>query len=475
MACDDDSVNTDPGARLEFSHDTIRFDTVFTQVGSATRSFRVRNPHDQIINISSIQLGSRTDQFRLNIDGVSTNSAKDIAVLPNDSLWIFVEVTIDPDMPLSISPFVIEEEVFFETNGNDQSILLEAWGQNANYIPNRFSAGDFTRISCDNDSLRFDDPKPYVIYGVLVIDSCHVAFPPGTEIYVHGGVAKTDEDVIFNDGLLVFTNTASLQSYGTVDDPVIITGDRLESVFDDVSGQWAGIRFLAGSRGNKINHTRISNSLIGLRVDSSSFLRIDNSEIRNTAGAGIIGIHSTIIGTNCLVANNGSISGLFTYGGSYTFLHSTFANYQSQTSAIRLDNFACIANDCSNGAVGNRLIANFTNCIITGSDIDEIELQDIFEGAEPLQFRYNFKNSIVTVDELLDPDQFPNFFDNCDECITATREDELFINYEEFDYHLDTMSIAIERGFPLPTVVTDLEGRLRDTAMPDLGCYEFPE
>lgn len=474
-ACDDNSVITDPSAQLEFSRDTIRFDTVFTQVGSATRSFKVINPHDLIINISSIQLGNRTDQFRLNIDGVPTNSAKDIVILPNDSLWIFVEVTINPDMPVSVSPFVLEEEVFFETNGNDQSVRLEAWGQNANYIPNRFSAGAFSRISCNNDSLRFDDPKPYVFYGVLVIDSCHVAFPPGTEIYVHGGVAKTDEDVIFNDGLVVFTNTASLQSYGNVDNPVTITGDRLESVFDDVSGQWAGIRFLAGSRGNKISHTKITNSLVGVRVDSSAFLRIEDSEIRNTAGAGIIGIHSTIIGTNCLVADNGSVSGLFTFGGSYTFLHSTFANYRSQTAAIRLDNFACINNDCANGAIANRLVANFTNCIITGSDPDEVDLQDLFEGAEPQQFSYNFKNSLVTIDELLDPDQFPNFFDNCEDCVTATRDDELFIDYEAFDYHLDTMSVAIGKGFPVSIVPVDIEGVMRDPATPDLGCYEFVE
>lgn len=475
MACEDDSINSDPSVMLEFSHDTIRFDTVFTQVGSATRSFRVINPSNQSIQISSIQLGNQTNQFRLNIDGVPTNSATDVLILPNDSLWVFVEATIDPDLPISVSPFVLEEEVFFELNGNDQSVKLEAWGQNANYIPNRFNAGEFTRISCQNDSLRFDDPKPYVIYGILIVDSCHVAFPPGTEIYVHGGVARTDEDVIFNDGLLAFTNTASLQSYGTRDRPVIITDDRLEREFDDVRGQWAGVRFLAGSRGNKLSHTWISNSLVGVRVDSSAFLRMENCEIRNTAGQGVIGRHATIIGENCLIADNGGISGLFTFGGSYTWLHSTFANYQTQTSAIRLDNNYCIANDCGNGVLTNRLLATFTNCVIYGPDDDEIEFSDAFQGEEPRQFQYQFKNCIVAVDELLDPDQFPNFFDHCTDCISATREDEVFVDYEEFDYRLDTMSIAIGKAFPLPTVSLDIEGNQRDNVMPDIGCYEFLE
>jgi len=474
-ACDDESIIEDSNAQLEFSQDTVRFDTVFTEVGSATRSFRIRNPHSERIVISAIELGGRSSQFRLNIDGNPTSSATDVTILPNDSLWVFVEVTVDPDMPLSASPYVIEEQVFFLTNGNEQVVQLEAWGQNANYIPNRFSAGEFTRLSCNNDSLRFDDPKPYVIYGVLIIDSCHVAFPPGTEIYVHGGLARTDEDVIFNDGLMAFTNTASLQSQGTIDNPVLITGDRLESEFADVAGQWSGIRFLAGSRGNRMTNTTITNSLIGVRVDSSSLLRLENVEISNTAGPGIVGVHSTIIGENVLVADNGSFSGLFQFGGTYSFFYSTFANYQGQSSALRLDNFICIGGDCSNGVLTNRMNANFTNCIIFGNDDDEIQLQDAFQGEEPSQFNYTLTNCIVAVDELIDADQFPTFFDNCDNCINATTDDQLFIDQEMNDYHLDTMSIAIGQAIPLAIVERDLEGNQRDLSMPDIGCYEFLE
>lgn len=472
-ACETESFITDSSAQLEFSQDTVRFDTVFTEVGSATRSFRILNPHSERIVISAIELAGRSTQFRLNIDGVATSSASELTILPNDSLWVFVEVTVDPDMPLSSSPYVIEEQVFFLTNGNEQIVQLEAWGQNANYIPNRFSAGEFTRLSCDNDSLRFDDPKPYVIYGVLIIDSCHVALPPGTEIFVHGGLARTDENVIFNDGLLAFTNTASLQSQGTVSNPVLITGDRLESEFADVAGQWSGIRFLDGSRGNDIRNTRITNSLIGVRADSMSQLSLENVEISNTSGPGIVGVHAMITGENVLVADNGSFSGLFQFGGDYSFSHSTFANYQGQSSALRLDNFICIGGDCSRGVLANALNATFTNCIIFGNDADEIQLQDVFEGTEPSQFNYTLTNCIVAVDELIDADQFPTFFENCNDCLNATLDDELFIDQELRDYHLDTMSIAIERAIPLTGIQRDLEGNQRDLSTPDIGCYEF--
>jgi hypothetical protein len=84
-------------------------------------------------------------------------------------------------------------------------------------------------------------------------------------------------------------------------------------------------------------------------------------------------------------------------------------------------------------------------------------------------------NCIVAVDELLDADQFPTFFDNCDNCINATLEDELFLDQQMRDYHLDTMSIAIGQAIPLDIVELDLEGNERDLSTPDIGCYEFVE
>ena len=46
----DDGFITDSSAKLEFSVDTLRFDTVFTELGSATRFIRVYNRNDQAPN-----------------------------------------------------------------------------------------------------------------------------------------------------------------------------------------------------------------------------------------------------------------------------------------------------------------------------------------------------------------------------------------------------------------------------------------
>ena len=55
-ACKKDQFITENGAGLEFSLDTLTFDTVFTGLGNATRRFKVYNPHDQIILLKNVFL-----------------------------------------------------------------------------------------------------------------------------------------------------------------------------------------------------------------------------------------------------------------------------------------------------------------------------------------------------------------------------------------------------------------------------------
>ena len=114
--------------RLAFSTDTMVFDTVFTTIGSSTRNFRVYNPNRQSIEISSVRLaGGANSPFRMNVDGEPTNHAQNLTVAPGDSLFVFVEVTIDPNN--QNSPLRTMDSIVFETNGNLQDVKLVAWGQ----------------------------------------------------------------------------------------------------------------------------------------------------------------------------------------------------------------------------------------------------------------------------------------------------------------------------------------------------------
>lgn len=132
-SCRKDDFTTDSGAKLSFSTDTLLFDTVFTTMSSTTKRIKVYNKNSDNIIISDIRLqNGANSQFRINVDGLSGNQHSNIEIRSGDSIYIFLEVTIDPNSVLS--PFVVEEQLLFSTNGNNQKVHLMAWGQNAHYF-----------------------------------------------------------------------------------------------------------------------------------------------------------------------------------------------------------------------------------------------------------------------------------------------------------------------------------------------------
>ena len=148
FSCRKDDIITDSSAKLSFSTDTLVVDTVFATLGSTTRRIVVYNRNNQRINISTIAVnGGFNSQFRINVDGVSGNIHRDVEIEANDSLFIFIEVTIDPNNVLS--PFVVEDAITFATNGNQQQVQLIAWGQNAHYFtPKVFPTNGLPKYSC---------------------------------------------------------------------------------------------------------------------------------------------------------------------------------------------------------------------------------------------------------------------------------------------------------------------------------------
>lgn len=478
-ACEDeDNFITDGSFDLEFSVDTLLFDTVFTELGSATRSFKVYNHNNRPVRIGKVRLaGNESGKFRMNVDGVPGDEVEDVEIWANDSIYVFVEVTIDPDQPLSASPFVIDDEILFETQGKQQGVKLEAWGQNANYFPSRFNRGVPVLLSCNNGTLVWDDPKPYVIYGVLLIDSCALEVMAGTQIYVHGGVAKNDLFGIYNDGIIYTLQNGSIRLNGSQEHPIIVQGDRLEEDFQDAPGQWQGIIIGKGSKGNKMDFTTVRNSIFSVYVDSLGEFSANNSQFYNTNSSGLIGFHSKIRLENCLVYNNQSTSIQLIQGGIYDFAYCTVASYGVDASAISMSNFYCYDDFLSCQILRDApLSANFRNCIFFGSRRDEVQLSDLYAGQDPGYFDVHFENCIVKVEALLQQQDglYAGFFGNqCVNCINGTRDDALFANLNEDDYHLDTLSIAEGLAIPIPSIPIDLEGNARDQAAPDIGCFEY--
>lgn len=97
LSCQKEQFSTSRDIQLQFSTDTVSFDTIFTTIGSATEWLKVKNLSNYSVNISKIALaGGENSPFRLNINGVEGSENHDIKIAPGDSIFVFVEATIDP-------------------------------------------------------------------------------------------------------------------------------------------------------------------------------------------------------------------------------------------------------------------------------------------------------------------------------------------------------------------------------------------
>ena len=288
-SCYQEKFTTDQNDTLSFSTDTLNFDTVLTSISTVTRYFKVFNPHDLSIRIDEVKLaGPNAVFFNLNVDGIAGDVVNDITILPNDSIYIFAEATIDPDQPESVSPFILEADIQFTSNGNQQKVKLIAWGQNANYIPGPNTPNRISLLTCEMGEIVWDDPKPYVLYGTLLIDSCTLVLPAGIQLYIHGGIANNQLG-IYNEGLIYTFPHGKLRATGTLDQPVIIRDDRIEP---DHEGEWAGIRLGPESGPHSFSYMRLTSGIVGISADSASQVDMDHCSISFTAGPGFFARHA---------------------------------------------------------------------------------------------------------------------------------------------------------------------------------------
>lgn len=88
VSCDyEETYTTSSSALLDFSADTVRFDTVFTTIGSSTQLFKVYNRGGESLMLPYIRLASGGGSgFRVNVDGMSGTEFADVEVRDGDSL-----------------------------------------------------------------------------------------------------------------------------------------------------------------------------------------------------------------------------------------------------------------------------------------------------------------------------------------------------------------------------------------------------
>ena len=426
---------------LTFSTDSIVFDTVFTTLGSTTKRFKFYNTGSKDMLISSIKLaGGSASPFRINVDGVPGIEINDVEINGNDSLFVFVDVTLQVNN--QTLPMIVEDSIGFTLNGQTQYINLAVWGQDAYFHYNDVNTGIWP-----ND-------KPHVVYGYAGVDeNATLDIQANTHVYFHK-----------NSQFIVYRGT--LHVNGTFGNEVIFEGDRLEAFYKEVPGQWYGLRFIE-AKPCTIDYSIIKNGTVGVQIDSTSnnaglaTVTLKNTKILNHAVYGIWeNAGAKLYGEN-LVTNNCAVHSFFMFaGGDYEFNNCTFANYTTvtrNTPLFRIQNYYTYAGSVIARAIPQGL---FRNCVIYGNNADEF-LMDL--------------NTSVTVNMLFSNCVIKNSSTSSGSSFNLIRwnQDPEFESTSESKLGFTSSSSSLSNFGANFGVLNDIKNVVRNASTPDVGAYEL--
>ncbi|NDW19306.1 hypothetical protein D0T53_10325 [Dysgonomonas sp. 216] len=452
---EDEDFSSDPNLKIEFVADTISFDTIFTTFGSATKRIKVYNRNSNSLTFSTIELmGAGESGFRIKVPPYSGDKVHNVELLKKDSMYILIEVTVDPQN--SDSPLLIRDSIKFEYNGNIKYMQLEAFGQDAFIMRGNI---------IEQDTI-FTSKKPIIVFDSLVINKNATAyFERNTRLFFHE-----------NAGVKVY---GSINVHGTLEQPVTFRGDRTDWLFstvpyDRIPGQWRGIEVDSLSFNNHFEYFHLRNSVNGIVFKRSNLSEqkaiFINSIIHNTSSDGIYAQNCKIEGYNSLFSNSGATV-MKLIGGDYYFLHCTLANYMewrrlgsSRGPALTVGNI----ND--NKEAAPLIRCEFVNSIISGKGFGR-HFKEQKSPNTSIIFNRLTSNCLIKVNGEDDAIDVNTVWNVDPEFKDVDKNNNYYYNFEP-----DSISPAINKGdrYKIETWTTDMLGvsRISDEG-PDIGCYEW--
>lgn len=457
-ACSEDAdFSVSPSLRLEFSRDTIAFDTVFTAVGSPSSGLVVRNRNGEGLRISNVALASGgASGFSVLVDGQYGTAMNDLEIRAKDSIFVYASVELErngADVPMVVK----DSLVFTLESGVRQHVTLLAYGRDVAFLRGQTLGADSVLAA-----------GHYVVYDSLVVAE-------GATLTLDAGVT-----LYFHDKALMKVN-GTLMALGSQESPVVMRGDRTDNMFDylpydRVPGQWGGVVFSPTSNGNRLLHCDIHSANYGVMVElgdtTLNRLTIESSKLYNFKGNALELNMSRVSVSNSLIANaKGNC--VKVVGGDVSFVHCTIANFyvwEQRDVALALHNSI-------EGAPAPLRGAFFSNCIITGSRDDEVMgyLTNLGDTV-PNCINYHFENSLINTFAEGDSCFVNNSYDNT----PLGKEHFRLIDHDIFyyDFHLgkdSTMATGRASDAYLESLPYDLDGVARTAGAIDAGCYQYVE
>ena len=447
-SCKKDSFINSEFARVNITADTLKYDTVFTTTGSITKSFKIINDNGQKLRLNKVKLmGGATSAYKMNINGLSTSEVTNLDIEANDSIYVFVSVTVNPNA--ANLPFIVSDSILINYNGNNRYVQLQAYGQNANFLRNRVLTGNVV----------WTNNLPYVILGSIRIDTtASLTIQAGCKIYSHANAP------FIVDGTLIIN--------GTKTNNVTFNGDRLDGDYKDLPASWPGIYFRGSSKNSVLTYAVVKNANQAIvsekpSINANPKVILRQCIVDNAFDIGILCMNSSLQADNSLISNCGS-NIIINYGGIYNFTHCTVAAYS--TNFLNHKNPALIVNNFTQQA-GATLTADlnavFRNNIFWGDGgLVDNEISVSKQGANP--FTVLLQNNIYR--SIADPlnSTLSGNIKNADPSF-----DSINISKNIFDFRVTKNGAAPGINAGIATgLLKDLDDKNRNVGLPDLGCYE---
>ena len=474
---------------IRFSSDTVYLDTVFTSIGSSTYNLRIYNQANHNIKIGSIRLGQASDsQFRLNVDGMHGQDFNDVEILANDSIYVFIETTVNiKDYAANAPEFLYNDQLLVD----EQTVELITLVKDAIFLYPKREDGFKEMIPLGTDEegnafgiegfyledneLIFTNERPYVIYGYAGVPSEKtVRFEAGARIHFHD-----------NSGLIAAESSSvhvlGKQSADTEmqEGEVIFEGDRLEPFFENIPGQWGAIWLTAGSTNHIFRHATIKNASVGILMDyndetENPTLVLEQTQIHNSSAVGLWAKTGHVRAVNSIFGNAGNASFFGNIGGSYEFTHCTFANYWNRsfrsTPSVILNDYVPISE--TEDFIMPLEKAVFANCIIDGNQNVEFGVEQ--KGDQQRSFSIDHTAlRFSPADETIFENPYYDFSSSSLYPKLILNKQTAFHQPSTNDFRISQESevIGLGKSTHAASVPVDLNGVDR-TNLPDLGAFQ---
>lgn len=368
-ACqDDDSFTTSPSNLLTFSTDTVKLDTLFSNVPSAAKTLWAFNRSGDGLRCTSIRLerGAQSG-FRVNVDGIylgedNDYSTNEVEVRNKDSIRVFIEATL-PTASIATPEEQSDNLIFTLESGVEQRVNLNAWAWNARLLRN---------VHITKDSTLDASTTPTVIYGDLRVDSgATLTITPGSTLYFHSDA-----------GMDVY---GRLRSIGTADNGILLRGDRIDHMFnylpyDRVPAQWMGVRFHSSSFDNELRYTELHSTNTAITVDSSDVARqtllLSHATIHNCQGYGLVTTNAKVTLEDVQITNTLNDC-LLVNGGDVSVNNATLAQFypfdSQRGAALAFNNSYPIVGL----SVTNSLLTGYADDVLMGSAVDTTDRKSV--------------------------------------------------------------------------------------------------